>query len=492
MGRHGAIMRQITPLALLYIANRCSQSVFVESIRLSVREGFLWSAAPPPQTKVLLPLSADYVDYLEDPREYSSNVDYSESRYPPYPYYDAPRNLFFSIEAKDDSTDDDFDLSETQRTYMENSTLRRNGEDYNPLDSSPIAVFDRSIGKDHRDYVYSAGAQHPRDEMRTDLAAYDLVRKGLAPWPSYDELETEGRALRTSLFIDLDPGHHLERLLIGKPMHRRDITTLGEARIEQPRWLERSFAEEWPLTYSEYAELPLDTREAYYANRCQVCDEEEKFTMVLNYRRALGDVVEHQHPLEFRHIEDSYTYTPKESPVLQDLLNWDDPLDAPWRVRVEECIRDCIAYGWPPEPVRFHSCFEVYDVTWLPGVIKVVIEQTRDEGGHIKPDELKLLLLKLERRLKELDDEEHTRSISTHTLLLMVRDPAPKAIKELLCRRDWNCNIGKKVSITFTDETSPKLRGIMKGSHSSLGLSVEVKGKQQTLPLNFIQKVELI
>ncbi|GIX65289.1 uncharacterized protein BcabD6B2_47240 [Babesia caballi] len=461
---------------------------------------FLSGAVARPRRRHTSKHAAAPADLLKDPLEDELQLEYTTAEYPRYPYYDAPRNLFFDASRfKEQDEKDDREAvaaaSETQRAYMKNAELRQQGENVDPLDSSPIAVFDRTIGSDYRDYVYTPGKQHGREEMRTDVAEYDVVRPGIAPWPSYEQLKADGMELRTSLFVDLDPRDPLEKHLIGKPMRRNDVTTLGEARTAQRRWLRRSYLDEWPLTYEEFAAMPLDMREAYYANRYQVADEEERFAMVLQYRRALGEAASSEHPAEFRHMEDSYTHTPKDSPVAQDLMNWDDPLDAPWRLRVEECIRDCVTYGWPPEPVRFHTCFEVYDVTWLAGAVKVVIEQTRDEGGDISPAELKLMLLKLETRLRELDEVEHTQSVANHTLMLVARHSQRRADegkpKRLICRRDWNEQVGRKVTVTFTDSGAAPVVGVMLGSHSALGLDLEVSGERQTLPLSFIRDVRL-
>lgn len=236
---------------------------------------------------------------------------------------------------------------------------------YNSFTYQSTAEFDRAIGKDHNDYVYVEGVRHQREEMTTDVAEYDAVRPGIAPWPTYEELRKDGIMLPTSLFVDLDPKHSLEKHLIGKPMWRNEIEvdfhvntyitcyrrleklapsrnvgwSVVTTKVRILRFACRCVFSEWPLTYKEFAELPLDVREAYYANRYTVCDEEERFKMVLNYRRSLGKAGDRMHPLEFRYMEDSYTHTPKESPVLRDFKNWDDPLDAPWRIRVEESIR---------------------------------------------------------------------------------------------------------------------------------------------------------
>eukprot|EP00375_Theileria_parva_P001452 XP_764124.1 hypothetical protein [Theileria parva strain Muguga] len=84
--------------------------------------------------------------------------------------------------------------------------------------------------------------------------------------------------------------------------------------------------------------------------------------------------------MEFDFIESDYKYTPKYTPVLEDLKN---------------CVRDCVSYGWPAKDLRFHSGIDVYDITWLPGVVKILVERTRNECGTIKPKELKLMLMKL-------------------------------------------------------------------------------------------------
>ncbi|KAK1442528.1 hypothetical protein BgAZ_300460 [Babesia gibsoni] len=437
-------------------------------------------------------------DLLEDTSHEYPPFEFTSTQYPRYPYYDAPRNLFFDTtelvkESEQEEPEDEKKCSNTQEVYMRNAEKRRYNEDIDAWDDSPIAEFDRAIGKDYRDYVYVEGSRHP-EEMTTDVAEYDAVKPGIAAWPSYEELKRDKIALNTSLVEEMDPSNPLQKQLITKPMWRNEIRTVGEARTEQKRWLKRSYYEEWPLTCKEFSELPLDLREAYYANRYPVCDEEERFKMVLNYRRSIGKAGDKMHPMEFRYMEDSYTYTPKESPVLHDLKNWDDPLEAPWRIRVEEAIRDCVSYGWPPQDIRVHTCFEVYDITWLAGVIKIVIEQTRDEGGPITHKELKLMLSKLEKRLQTLDEEEHTESISNHMLLLMSlpNNRSDEDKKRLFCRREWNDNIGKEVIVTFTDGARSTMSGIMRGSHSTLALDLDVDGKRHRLPLNFIREVQLL
>ncbi|GBE61866.1 hypothetical protein, conserved [Babesia ovata] len=470
--------------AVTYSARWCCHSA---AAGRGSNSAFLCGAAAQTRRQILLRNSSQDYDIMADPLDSRPQIEYETVKYPPYPYYDAPRNLFFDASGiKDASAEGDADdisvASETQKSYMKNAEIRS-------------AEFDRMVGKDYRDYIYVAGTQHPGEQMKTDIAEYDAVRPGIAPWPSYEQLKEDGLAVNTSLFNGFDTSNRLERHLVGKPMLRNDITTLGEARTEQRRWLQRSYADEWPLTYEEFAAMPLDMREAYYANRYQLCDGDEKFAMVLNYRRALGRAGDKMHPSEFPYMEDSYTYTPKDSPVAGDLMNWDDPLDAPWRLRVEECIRDCVTYSWPPERIRFHTCFEVYDVTWLAGVVKVVIEQTRDEGEFISPNELKLMLLKLEKRLQQLDEEEHTQSIATHSIMLIARpDPkrmAPEELKKLICRRDWNSHIGQEVIVTFTNKEASQIRGIMRGSRSVLALELDIEWQRQTLPLNFIREIAL-
>ncbi|CDR94924.1 hypothetical protein, conserved [Babesia bigemina] len=500
-------MRCSTALCLAAIAYSSRCCGHAAAAARGSKHAFLCGAAAQTTRQLLLRNSSQEYDIMADPLDSAPQIEYYTAKYPPYPYYDAPRNLFFDASGlKEANAEGDLEelcvASETQKSYMKNAEMRREGEEAEPLDDAPIASngyfsqFDRMIGKDYRDYIYVAGTQHHGERMRTDIAEYDAVRPGIAPWPSYEQLKEDKLAVNTSLFNGFDTTNRLERHLVGKPMLRNDITTLGEARTEQRRWLRRSYADEWSLTYEEFAAMPLDMREAYYANRYQLCDDDEKFAMVLNYRRALGRAGDKMHPAEFRYMEDSYTYTPKDSPIAGDLLNWDDPLDAPWRLRVEECIRDCVTYSWPPERIRFHTCFEVYDVTWLAGVVKVVIEQTRDEGDFISPNELKLMLLKLEKRLKQLDEEEHTQSIATHSLMLVARlDPkrmAPEELKTLICRRDWNSHIGQEVIVTFTDKEASQIRGIMRGSHSVLALELDVEGRRHTLPLNFIREITLI
>nr|BAN66142.1 hypothetical protein [Babesia bovis] len=472
-------MRNLILLYLIYIASYCGNGLSLRSVAFHGKNAYVSNAPPCFCNKVFGPIFAKYPDYLEDPLEYASAVEYSTGKYPPYPYYDAPRNLFFNRGTNDVVEEDDFEI---RRAFLVNSLLRRRGDSAIPLDSSPISRVKRSVSGNYQDYLYIPGNKHLRDLMRTDLAEYDLLCRGIAPWPSYEEIQSEQRAVKTSLFVELESSHHLENLILGKRMFIKDLRTLGDARMEQRRWYERSFEKEWPLTYKEYAALPLDIREAYYANRYCVSTEDERFHMILNYKKSLVNTVHQQHPLEFLHLEDSYTYTPRKSPIHMDLSNWDDPLYAPWRMRTEECIRDCITYDWPPELVRFHTSFDVYDITWLPGAIKIVVENVRNEGHLISDKELKLMLLKIEHRLEELDEQEDIQSVTNHAIMLVARDV--RAFQTLSCRRDWNCNVGKRVMLTLSDDSASNISGIMKGSHSSTGLTIEVDGQEQTIALN--------
>lgn len=120
--------------------------------------------------------------------------------------------------------------------------------------------------------------------------------------------------------------------------------------------------------------------------------------------------------------------------------------------------------------------------------------------------EIKLMLLKLggfsqratssraEKRLEELDRDEYTESIKNH-LIALVSLPSirNKDLKDtLICRRDWNANIGKEVTVKFTDSAGTTVSGVMLGSRSTLGLDLEVDGERRTLPLNFVHEVKLV
>eukprot|EP00375_Theileria_parva_P001451 XP_764123.1 hypothetical protein [Theileria parva strain Muguga] len=179
---------------------------------------------------------------------------------------------------------------------MENARLKRylynlivifrKGMSVEHVDKSPLSELNRTIGRDFKDYVYSERKPH-KEKIKVDLSEYDKINPGLGPWPSYEELKKNNMDVDTSMSLELDPDDDFQKTLMDNPPKRTEIKTIAEARDAQQRWLERSQNEEWPLTYDEFAELPLDMREAYYKNRYKVSDIDEQFLMVLNYRRAL-------------------------------------------------------------------------------------------------------------------------------------------------------------------------------------------------------------
>ncbi|KAK2198433.1 hypothetical protein BdWA1_001448 [Babesia duncani] len=403
------------------------------------------------------------------------------ARYPPYPYVDAPPNLFFEVD--EDSSGQSQACSQTQSEYMKNATARQNGNNVDPKDTGLLDELHETFPADFDDYVFSTNTAGEKEEIVTDFAEYDILHPGLGPWPNLELLKSQRRDLNTSLFIHFDPQTDYGKCMQGPPMFTKEIKTIGEARTEQRRWLDRN----WGLTYDEIANLPRQIREAYYANRYNEADENERFLNVLHYRRSLGKAGSYLHPLEFRYMEDSYTFSPKKSPVARDLRNWDDPLDAPWRLRANEAIWDATAFDWPAERIRVNTGIGIYDITWLPAIVKVVVERSRDEGDAISVTELRLLLLKLEKRLEQLDDEEFTQVYKNHIVVVATK---PTDSSRLICRRDWNENVGKEIQIdVYNDEV---FRGILLGSNSTFGLKVEIEKEVKILPISLLKKIRLV
>ncbi|UKK02732.2 hypothetical protein MACK_002829 [Theileria orientalis] len=431
-----------------------------------------------------------FQDLLKSPYSDSLPCKYEGPKYPPYPYYDAPKNLFFDTsklknnEGKD-KNDANQNQSEIQEEYMRNAKLRRKKAKVKDQDNTPLSELNKSIGLNFNDYVLSEGRPY-KENVKTDLAEYDAINPGFGPWPSYEDLKSKAMDVNTSIFYELDPNDYFHLALQNKPLIRNDIKTIAEAREEQTRWLDRSRNKEWALTYKEFAALPLDMREAYYENRYPVSDDNERFLMILSYRRALENKNYRKNPLEFDLMESDYTYTPKDSPVKEDLKNWDDPLECGWRLRANEAIEDCVTYGWPPKDIRFNTGMGVYDITWLPGVVKVLVERTRDECGHITMEELKLMLMKLEKRLEVLDKEEHTNVMNNHAIVLCTH---PEGSNVLHSRREWNENKGKNVTITMNNEDKTEFNGILMGSDSTFGIKIKMGEENVTLPLPFVDKV---
>lgn len=162
----------------------------------------------------------------------------------------------------------------------------------------------------------------------------------------------------------------------------------------------------------------------------------------------------------FRLLEDNVLYTRAKSPINEILYEWDDPLNCLWRKRTEEVIRDVIMYDYPFKELRRPSNLDLYDVTWYAGKIDIFVKVEEGKNYKITLFDLKQLVKKIAERLKvlEIDDE-----IVILPFFELVVSSLPKK-NILICRRDWNNNIGKEVVVFFKDNILQPVEGILLGS----------------------------
>ncbi|SBS96238.1 conserved Plasmodium protein, unknown function [Plasmodium ovale curtisi] len=320
---------------------------------------------------------------------------------------------------------------------------------------------------------------------------------------------------------------------VRKLYYKKEIKTIREAKEEMIKWNERRklSRSKWNLTKEEIGLLPEQYKELYFEKRKKIQEKErEDFrkqedlsagnqillsteNLVDNTENFVGELEKdgefisnpngkrsttEGHQLEenaaeetvhnFRLMEENVLYTKAKSPLEGMLYEWDDSLHCKWRKRAEEVIRDVIMYDYPFKDVRRPSNLDLYDVTWYPGKVDVFI--TIEEGKNYKINlfDLKQLVKKIAERLKELEIDEEIVILPFYELV--VSSLPSKNI--LVCRRDWNDNIGKEVICFFKDNIFDPVEGILLGSPSVFHVIINIDNERvENIMTNSIDKIIL-
>eukprot|EP00375_Theileria_parva_P001453 XP_764125.1 hypothetical protein [Theileria parva strain Muguga] len=79
--------------------------------------------------------------------------------------------------------------------------------------------------------------------------------------------------------------------------------------------------------------------------------------------------------------------------------------------------------------------------------------------------------------------------MNNHMIVLCSK---PEHGKVLHSRREWNENIGNKVTIKMNDEEKTEYTGELVGSDSVFGIQIKVGDNKITLPLPFVYEVSTV
>ncbi|XP_026190504.1 uncharacterized protein LOC34620451 [Cyclospora cayetanensis] len=248
--------------------------------------------------------------------------------------------------------------------------------------------------------------------VHTDLLEYDKMYSGLGPWP---ENAAEEKGMENTVPC------------------RKTVKTIAEAMAEEAKWSER---EEQP-------------REEW------VLDDDEEALLNTQVRGPSPD-----NSLFF--LDTSYAFANPPSPIGADMGQIDDPLDAPWRRRAEEVIRQVVAYGWPPKVRRSFSGFALLDCSWEQHRLLLPIQQQALPQYETSPrivtaQDLKRILLMLKHRLQDLADLESLAllegiDIQVAAVPLPAQQQGCRPRRELLGRRELTMAAGSRVSIHLHSE----------------------------------------
>ncbi|KAL8273434.1 hypothetical protein Esti_002679 [Eimeria stiedai] len=284
-------------------------------------------------------------------------------------------------------------------------------------------------------------------DVHTDLLEYEKLYRGLGPWPSASTAVEEG----------------LPR--------RKTIKTIAEAMIEEEKWATRDEQQrhEWVLDKEEeelleprvcrvYRNLKQhfnpDTRERFarFAGEGFVSAEGPLPLLELNQKAASPAASK---GLFF--LDASYAYANPLSPSGADMGQIDDPLDAPWRRRAEEVIRQVVAYGWPPKVRRAFSGFTLLDCSWEQQRLLLPLQpQQQQHSSVVTAQDLRRILQMIKRRLQDLADLESLPLLDAFDIqVAAVPTPAMQQQQqkqqrlELVGRRELTMAAGSWVSIHY-------------------------------------------
>ncbi|SBT80035.1 conserved Plasmodium protein, unknown function [Plasmodium malariae] len=324
---------------------------------------------------------------------------------------------------------------------------------------------------------------------------------------------------------------------VRKLYYKKVIKSIREAKEEIIKWDERKKCSRcrWNLTKEELNLLPEQVRKLYFYKHKQYEEEKrdmirkmsevsvsqdtlrnvdqvpygvrtagcnsgrdpvadgiamnnEALTMNLESKRTNEDDAFQNNFQNFRLLEDNVLYTKPKSPIDNILYEWDDSLQCTWRKRAEEVIRDVIMYDYPYKELRRPSNLDLYDVTWYAGKVEVFVTIEEGKNYNISLFDLKQLVKKIAERLKELEIDEEI--VILPFFELIVSSLPSKNI--LVCRKDWNRNIGKDVVVFFKDNIFEPLEGILLGSPSVFHVIINVNDEKiENVMAHLIDKIVL-
>ncbi|KAL8426225.1 hypothetical protein Efla_007034 [Eimeria flavescens] len=244
-------------------------------------------------------------------------------------------------------------------------------------------------------------------EVFTDLLEYEKLYRGIGPWPSA-------------------PTGCKEK---GIP-YRKSIRTIAEAMAEEEKWIAREEQppHEWVLDEEEEELLEPRVRRIYRNMKSHYNpDTRERFARFAGegFVPAKGplpllELNQKPPPLSEANslffLDASYAFASPPSPSTADMGQFDDPLDAQWRRRGEEVIRQVIAYGWPPKVRRAFSGFTLLDCSWEQQRLLLPLQahayspqqqqQQQQQQSIVTAQDLRRLLQMIKHRLQDLSDLE--------------------------------------------------------------------------------------
>ncbi|CRH01701.1 conserved Plasmodium protein, unknown function [Plasmodium relictum] len=313
---------------------------------------------------------------------------------------------------------------------------------------------------------------------------------------------------------------------IRKLYYKKEVKTIKEAKEEIIKWDIRKnhSRSQWNLSNEEINLLPKHYKELYFEKHKEYEKQKEDLfkkghaypvsnKVLLNASQLndmkndddskinLEDSIEKENYTKtnfenysenmfqnFRLLEDNVLYTKAKSPIDNILYEWDDPLNCKWRKRAEEVIRDVIMYDYPFKELRRPSNLDLYDVTWYPGKLDVFVTTEEEKNYKITLFDLKQLVKKIAERLKELEIDEEI--VILPFFELVVSSLPSKNI--LVCRKDWNNNIGKEVTVFFKDNIFQPIEGILLGSPSVFHVIINIYDEKiENIIINNIDKIIL-
>ncbi|OEH73989.1 hypothetical protein cyc_03823 [Cyclospora cayetanensis] len=418
----------------------------------------------------------------------AANEDISDICTDDYPFVAPPRNLV--IDASHSNSSEARSGSGGKRIYVATELLQEEEPD--------LVVKGTEMDNNFEVYLDASLQQRVDQEpaaVHTDLLEYDKMYSGLGPWP---ENAAEEKGMENTVPC------------------RKTVKTIAEAMAEEAKWSEREEQPREGIVNSTDQELCGRTQAkagkvvaAFLIRRCRfaqlgvcgsewVLDDDEEALLNTQVRGVYQNLKNHYNPdnrnklkqflgegfvtkdeplplLELNQaprqpspdnslffLDTSYAFANPPSPIGADMGQIDDPLDAPWRRRAEEVIRQVVAYGWPPKVRRSFSGFALLDCSWEQHRLLLPIQQQALPQYETSPrivtaQDLKRILLMLKHRLQDLADLESLAllegiDIQVAAVPLPAQQQGCRPRRELLGRRELTMAAGSRVSIHLHSE----------------------------------------